>query len=103
MMSWSFVDSASEVKEVSTFDWDDELWENGKKFVGTFFYEFIGSLTRQEFVWLLGLTKSLKENRQMQVVVQVFWLHFPCKLNDLAVTFLRAPWKLTATGRSPLS
>jgi hypothetical protein len=91
------------VKDGGTFDWDDELREDGKEFVGAFFDKLIGSLARQEPVRLLSLTKSLKENRQMQVVVQVFRLHLPCKLNDLGGTFLSAPWKLTATGRSPLS
>lgn len=45
MMSWSLVDRASEGQEGSTFDGDDELWQDGQKLVGAFFYEFIGALT----------------------------------------------------------
>ena len=51
------------------FDGDDELGKDGQKLVGISFDQFFGTLDCEEFVRLLGFSKSLEEDRQMEVVV----------------------------------
>ena len=86
-----------------TFDGDDELRENGEEFVGTFFDKFVSALTGQKFIRFFGLPEPLEENGKVKMIVEMFGLHFPCELTNLSSTLRRAPWKLTATGKSPRS
>jgi hypothetical protein len=85
----------------TTFDRDDELGKDRQKFVGTFFDEFISTLTGQKLIGIFSLSQSLEENGQVKMIIEVLGFHFPRKLNHFSFTFRRAPWKLTATGRSP--
>jgi hypothetical protein len=60
-------------------------------------------LNGQEFIRLFSLAQSLKEYRQIEMVVHKLWLKLPRQLLYNNTTLRVAPWKLTAMGRSPRS
>lgn len=86
-----------------TLDWDDQLWKHRKKLIRALFDQFVSALAGKELIRLLSLSKSFEKDGQMKMVIEMFRVHFPGKLTINTCTFLNAPWKLTATGRSPLS
>lgn len=54
---------------VLTFDWDDELRNDGQDFVTTVFEHVVDSLSGEEFEWMFRFTETIEEERQIVVVV----------------------------------
>lgn len=52
-----------------TFDWDDELWDDGEDFGSTFFEHVECALDGKESVWVLLLANTFKEDWQVVMVV----------------------------------
>ena len=86
-----------------TLDGDDQLRKDGQQLVGALLDELIGALAGQKLERLFGLAQSFEKDGEVKMVIEVFRLHFPSQLHHSNLTFRNAPWKLTATGRSPLS
>lgn len=86
-----------------TFYGDDQLRKDWKELVGTLLDELVRALAGQELIRFFGLAQSFEKDGKVKMVIEMFGLHFPSQLHKPTLTFLNAPWKLTATGRSPLS
>ncbi len=66
-------------------DGDDQLGQHWQQLVGVPFNQLVSPLSGQELIGLLCLSESLEENWQMQMVVQVFGLHFPGELPECSM------------------
>lgn len=83
MISWLFVDKASKVRNVFTFDGNNELRQDGQDLVRVSLHQFFCSLNRQKLIWFLSLSKAFEENGEVKMVIEVFWLQLPRQLSYL--------------------
>ena len=60
-----------------TFNWNDELWDDWEYLGSTLLKHVKDSLDRQESVWILFLSDSLKEDWQVVMVVELHHIHLP--------------------------
>ena len=63
-----------------TFDWNNELRDDGKHFGSTFLKHVENALNSQESVWILLFADTFKENRQIMMVVERHDINFPLDL-----------------------
>jgi len=95
----------------SLFDRQNQLWEHGEDFssVLTGVEELVAATVGQKQIGLSALSESLEENGKIEMVIEQFeLLNLPGNLrkvifSEISYTFLLAPEKSTAMGRSPLS
>ena len=76
-----------------TFDWNDELWDDWEYLGSTLLKHVKDSLNRQESVWILLLSDSLKEDWQVVMVVELSHIDLPVDLVLLSV--LNSNWEIS--------
>lgn len=81
IISWLLVDRASELTKVVTLDRNDELWKDSQYLVWVSLHQLLCSLNSQEFIRLLSLSETFKENREIEMIVKVFGFQLPSQLS----------------------
>jgi hypothetical protein len=77
-----------------TLDRDDQLGNNWENLSTALLQHVKNTLYSQESVWVLLLTDTLKENREVMVVVKLLNLNFPVDLKLGAV--LDSNWEISS-------
>lgn len=66
----------------TTFDGNDQLGKYSQDFIWIALHQLLSALNGEEFIRLLGLPQTLKENGQVKMVIQVLGLQLPSELSS---------------------
>jgi hypothetical protein len=78
----------------SSFDWNNQLWNDWKNLGSTLFKHIENTLDSEESVWINLFSNALKENWEIMMVVELLNINFP--IDFILRSMLNSYWKISS-------
>jgi len=78
----------------SSFDWNNQLWDNWKNFSTTLFKHIENTLNCKESIWIDLFSYTLKEDWKIMMIIKLLNINFP--IDFILWTMFNCYWKISS-------